>query len=591
MAEAEEQEVAEQAVAEQEVEEQAVAEQAVAEQAVAEQAVAEQEIEGQGEEAAPRENQLFLYVVSSQTPWWIVSILLHALVITLAGLMGMSIDLGEEDEAVVMVTELAPRPELKDADQPPKVESKFVLASKHDTSPTDPTSDEASDIVVPPDILAQAELGDHFETINPDRPDTHSAFGNPDAHMFHSVHGDDDAAGGGGMNGNSLEDLIGVGGGASPGTGGGWGGGHGTGTGVDNGPGHGSFGHRNGGGRRLMVKRHGGSRATESGVDLALRWLAYHQEPDGHWDAKKYSAEGKTDTACTGFALLAFLGAGHSEKVGEYKGNVQRAVAWLKSKQGADGVIFDHTDAGAVGYHAAIATLAIAEAAGMASIPDTRAAAQKAVDYCTERHQSGEGSDRCGWRYGPKQPGDLSVTGWFIMALKSAKVAGLHVNPASFDGAIKFLDQVEKKEPGADAAYGSSSQYTYFPGGDSAPRVTMIGNLGRQFMGWKKEDLQGGVEWAISKGGLPVWGANGGSVDLYYWYYGTLCVFQQGGDMWTRWNEAMKTALVTNQCKNGDEMGSWDPVGAFSTQWGRVGETALACLCLEVYYRYLQLQP
>ena len=110
-------------------------------------------------------------------------------------------------------------------------------------------------------------------------------------------------------------------------------------------------------------------------------------------------------------------------------------------------------------------------------------------------------------------------------------------------------------------------------------------------MGWQKQDLQGSVEWAVNKGGVPTWGANGETVDLYYWYYGTLCVFQQGGDVWKRWNEAMKTALVTNQCKQGDDAGSWNPVGAFSSEWGRVGQTALGCLCLEVYYRYLQLQP
>lgn len=35
--------------------------------------------------------------------------------------------------------------------------------------------------------------------------------------------------------------------------------------------------------------------------------------------------------------------------------------------------------------------------------------------------------------------------------------------------------------------------------------------------------------------------------------------------------------------------GSWDPVGDYSTEWGRVGQTALSCLCLEVYYRYLPM--
>ena len=94
-----------------------------------------------------------------------------------------------------------------------------------------------STIEVPPDILKQAELGDHFETINMDRPDTHSAFGTPDAHMFHSVKGSDDAAGGGGSGGATLEDMIGAGAARSPGSGGGWGGGHGTGVGNDNGAG------------------------------------------------------------------------------------------------------------------------------------------------------------------------------------------------------------------------------------------------------------------------------------------------------------------------------------------------------------------
>src|SRR6185295_19802998 len=125
--------------------------------------------------------------------------------------------------------------------------------------------------------------------INPDRPDTHSAYGNEDARSFHSVTGNAEAAGGGGTGGIGMEDVIGVGGAASKGTGGGFGGGDGTGTGVQSGAGHGSFGNRNGGGRRLMVKKHGGSKATESAVDKALEWLARHQEKEGHWAAEKYA--------------------------------------------------------------------------------------------------------------------------------------------------------------------------------------------------------------------------------------------------------------------------------------------------------------
>ena len=32
-----------------------------------------------------------------------------------------------------------------------------------------------------------------------------------------------------------------------------------------------------------------------------------------------------------------------------------------------------------------------------------------------------------GWKYEPGQPGDMSVTGWYMMALKSAQMAGLEV--------------------------------------------------------------------------------------------------------------------------------------------------------------------
>ena len=116
-----------------------------------------------------------------------------------------------------------------------------------------------------------------------------------------------------------------------------------------------------------------------------------------------------------------------------------------------------------------------------------------------------------------------------------------------------------------------------------------MGCSARQVLGWKREDLQHGIDWMVAVRGVPNWGANGGGVDLYYWYYGSLAEFQQGGDTWKRWNESMKKALCDNQRRGGDEDGSWDPVGDYSTYWGRVGQTALSCLCLEVYYRYLPI--
>jgi len=243
--------------------------------------------------------------------------------------------------------------------------------------------------------------------------------------------------------------------------------------------------------------------------------------------------------------------------------------------------------------------MALSEAAAMSHIPETKEAAQKSVDYCTEIHQQGEGSEKLGWRYGPKTAGDISNVGWFVMALKSAKVAGLHVNPASIEGAMKFLDSVELKNEGPDTGYGPASRYAYQPPNvvKCKHRNSAIGVLCRQFLGWDKEKLQSSVELFVADGGTPRVPPNATKefifyhTDLYYWYYGTLTTFQQGGEIWKKWNEDMKDALIPTQSKNGDDTGSWDPAGPYSEAWGRVGQTAISALCLEVYYRYLQLAP
>jgi len=389
---------------------------------------------------APRTDSSNIVDRFGAAPWWFVSATMHILIIALASLVSMSIELPRDTDAVIMMTELQERVSLKSEQVEKKPDLLDVLA-KTQNAATDKDSTEASEIVVPPDILAKAELGDHFETINPELPDTHSALGNPESHSFHSVEGNTEPEGGGGMSGLGSDDLIGVGGAASKGSGGGFGGGDGTGVGVGSGAGRGSFGNRNGGGRKLMVKRHGGSAATESAVDKALEWLAYHQEADGHWDTKKYEATDCVDAAITGLATLAFLGAGHSEKVGKYKDNVQRAVAWMIAKQEASGSIgkdYLETWHGGYAYHHAICGLALAEAAGMARIPATVEAAEKALKYSTEIMQGGENSERKAWRYAPKMDADSSVSGWFVMQLKSAKIAGLHVDPACFEGALHF---------------------------------------------------------------------------------------------------------------------------------------------------------
>ena len=55
---------------------------------------------------------------------------------------------------------------------------------------------------------------------------------------------------------------------------------------------------------------------------------------------------------------------------------------------------------------------------------------------------------------------------------------------------------------------------------------------------------------------------------------------------WSRWNEALRGAVLKTQSNSGDERGSWDPVGPWGYAGGRIYATAMMALCLESYYRY-----
>jgi hypothetical protein len=529
---------------------------------------------------------------------------LHVLIIALASLVSMAIELPHGEDSVIMITELQARAVLDDQRTKDKPDLRDVL-NKPEVAATDPASTEASDVVVPPEVLARAELGDHFETVNPELPDTHSALGNPEAKIFYSSQGNTEAAGGGGTGGLGMDDLIGVGGAATRGTGGGFGGGDGSGIGVGSGSGKGSFGQRMGSGRKFLVKRNGGSAATESAVDRALEWLAYHQEADGSWNFErdqsfadlKGLSRAMGDVAATGYALLAFLGAGNSDKVGKYKENVKRGLDWLigmlKEKN-------RWSDEWRSNYSQGIGTMALAEACAMnPRNADLKKAAQQAVNGVMDGQIKTGPSEYQGWDYTPTGvTNDTSVTGWNIMALKSAKVAGLHFDVASFEGAMNWIHAGQNlTNAPEDAEYWEGGLMSYrgtltAPNGPGTPptAVTAIAAVTRLFIGGEKPNspgVAGPCNFMRKKENLPLqWPGN-----LYYWYYGTLANFQRGGECWKEWNTALKATLVDNQRKDGDFSGSWDEgENGLKTQYGgRVMSTALGCLCLEVYYRYLQL--
>jgi len=179
------------------------------------------------------------------------------------------------------------------------------------------------------------------------------------------------------------------------------------------------------------------------------------------------------------------------------------------------------------------------------------------------------------------------------MALKSAKLAGLHFDCNAFSKVIDFLNSVEIKGDAA-SSFTPPSHYAYQPHYLNPPtehRLAAIGNLSRLFLGYRNDEVLSSVDWFIERGGLPKWGEDGQSADLYYWYYGSLCAHQISGDTWMAWHKALVRVLTLHQIRSGADKGSWPIAGAYSREWGRVGQTALAILCLEIYDRYPRLMP
>jgi hypothetical protein len=221
-------------------------------------------------------------------------------------------------------------------------------------------------------------------------------------------------------------------------------------------------------------------------------------------------------------------------------------------------------------YEHGIATLALCEALQMTQDDGIKDSCQAAINHIVyAQHSDG------GWDYHPKAPGDLSIVGWQVMALKSAVSGKLAVGQE----VIRGIDVFVKRN--AVGPYMFS-----YRGSKPTACMTAIGNLIRIFRGWSRTDpaLLRASEYLI-KQGPSEW-------DVYSNYYASQFLFQMGGQDWKNWDDPLRDFLVRTQEQEGHMAGSWwfqakaDPA-ASNSAGGRLYVTAMACLTLEVYYRYL----
>jgi hypothetical protein len=341
----------------------------------------------------------------------------------------------------------------------------------------------------------------------------------------------------------------------------------------------------------------GASEESERAVEASLHWLARHQHPAGYWEPIEATLGKEPDpnirftnpqerersgfnahAGLTALAVLAFLGRGHTHNSDNpYADNVDRALRWLVSRQDSLGYLGAQANPYARMYCHGMATIALAEAYSMTRDPALHDPLVRAVQYIVDS-QSTDG----GWRYFKGKQGDMSMFGWQLMALKSARTAGLAVPRAAMERATDFLvahgDDLRNRRL---SQFGGLAAYRI----DERPKPSMTAEalFCRQILGMRRTNRAAVEAVEYLQKNLPQRSKH----DLYYWYYGTLAMHQQGGEAWQQWNEALRDLLVADQRTDGDFAGSWNPRAPWGDYGGRVYSTAMSTLCLEVYYRFL----
>lgn len=190
-----------------------------------------------------------------------------------------------------------------------------------------------------------------------------------------------------------------------------------------------------------------GDPCFEQPVDASLRWLHFHKDEDGSFDADgfmehckektkcKVGFKGEFDVGSTGLCALAFLNRCHTHRVGEFKKTVRKALQYLISKQQNDGLFINQDSDFSILEHI-LATAATCEAYAMTNDKALENASISALDYLV-KNQNPDG----GWSVKHGEPSTATATAWAELATKCARVASLSIPMRAIKGPARWFEK------------------------------------------------------------------------------------------------------------------------------------------------------
>ncbi len=330
-------------------------------------------------------------------------------------------------------------------------------------------------------------------------------------------------------------------------------------------------------------------RQVENSVDRALAWLVAQQADDG-----SFPTMSAAQPAVTSFCVLAFLSRGHQPGPGPYGRSLERAIDFVLSCQKEDGLICYDTPGPSwqfemashtASYNHAIAGLMLGEVYGQVSgkrAKAVRVAMEKALQF-TRNLQARPKSpdDRGGWGYlrptSSSMDGDLSVTAWHLMFLRSARNAEFKVPKEYADEAVEYIRRAW------DPAQG---MFRYNRGGGSSRGLVGAGILSLSMAGLHQSAMaQSAGDWLLAHP-FNQFGEQIGEFDRYYYsmFYCSQAAAQLGGAYWKGIYPALAESILTTQLPDGscpNEPNRGDAV------FGQTYSTSLAVLALTPAYQLL----
>jgi hypothetical protein len=337
---------------------------------------------------------------------------------------------------------------------------------------------------------------------------------------------------------------------------------------------------------------------TDAAVNRALEWLAAQQQPDGSFPTVDMGQPG-----VTGLCLLAFMSHGHVPgEGGIYGERLARATDFVASCQKENGLItlvgpdgpqisrdLPHVIGVTSAYNHGIGSLVMSEAYGMSDVGRSdqyRRVILRALATTLEmqRWPKELSKDRGGWRYVDEydeHDSDLSITGWNLMFLRSARNAGFEVSKEPIDEAVAYVRRCYAREFGvfeyvagnrADddrsrAMAGAGILALAHAGFHGAPEAKRSG----EFILRHNFDLYNGL--------MPFGRKRESSHDRYHYSLFNCCqgMYQLGGDDWRQFFPRTVETLLANQRSDG----SWPAdEHAFDAQFGNAYTTALVVMTL-----------